>query len=403
VAAALVAWLLAVPAAAAALIGLATWAVRAAAAVRDRPGRDRPVIGTAANPGGSGIGATAGPTNAAGGHALKAGDQGGSRRGAGTGTGGSGAGWRAALDRCLASVLARVQVARGRVEQVVDYPVARLTPGRHDRGRIHLRGGRTAEDPSPPGGIVDEVREPATAALGLAAAGGAALAGLPAVVAACIGAATVLIRAALGALEQRADPPGQRPASPIDQGSIEAQWLDRARRATATFADVALGVTFAPLAEQTAMMRLQITETIGVLEGLAVRSSAARRVLERTDVQALATEAERLRAEHAWASGTVATLLGHSLAVVEARMDLHRQLQSARAGILARLELGVAQLEHLAARMTKLALGSALGSAPAPAELDEMVDHLAALRPGLLAAADDARRAHEPGAAAAAG
>jgi hypothetical protein len=32
-----------------------------------------------------------------------------------------------------------------------------------------------------------------------------------------------------------------------------------------------------------------------------------------------------------------------------------------------------------------------------------MVDRLAALRPGLLAAADDARRAHEPGAAAAAG
>ncbi|HEV8648923.1 MAG TPA: hypothetical protein VG276_05835 [Actinomycetes bacterium] len=434
-AAALAAWLLAVPAGVAVLIGFATWVVRTAVAALGRrggpsgapdrtlpPGLPAPVptarAGDARVPtagAGDARVPTPVPTAGAGDARVRtagAGDarvDGADRAPAAGWTGGGWplgravVVWRSALDRCLAAGRAVGGQVRRCVERVVDRPVARLTPGRHDRNRVRLRSQSAAEDPSPPAGIVDQVLEPVTLALGLAASGGAVLAGLPAVVAACIGAATVFIRAAVGALEQRATAPEQPPTSPIDLGSIEAQWLDRARRAAATFSDVALSVTSEPLAGQAAMMRLQITETLGVLEGLAVHSSAARRVLERTDVQALGAEAERLRAEHAWASGTVATLLGHSLATVEARMDLHGQLQTVRAGLLARLEIGIVHLEHLASRMTKLAVGSVLGPAPAPAELDELFARLAAVRPGLLAPADDARRAWDPGATAAAG
>jgi hypothetical protein len=239
----------------------------------------------------------------------------------------------------------------------------------------------------------------------VAASGAGLLAGVPLPASACIGAATVAIRAVLGALGERPGPPG-RPASAVDQDSIEGRWLDRARRAAVTFSDVALGVTSEPLAEQAAMTRLRVAETIDVLEGLAAGSSAARRVLERTDVHALGAEAERLRAEHAWASGAVATLVGHSLAAVEARIDLHQRLRTARAGILARLELGVVHLEGLADRVTRLALGSVLGPAPAPAELDALFDRLAAVRPGLVAGDEPdgpAPGSREPGAAAPAG
>jgi len=378
-AAALVAWLLAVPAGVALLIGVATWAVRAAVAVL----------------GGKGAAAAGGP-------AVVAVEWPGQDQRPGRAV----AAWRPALLRCLAAVRAAGRAARERVERVVDRPMARLAlgrlaPRRHDRTRARLRSQTAFEDPSPPAGIVGEVLEPVTLAVGLAAWGAAVVAGLPTVVAACIGGATVSIRAAVGALEQRVDPPGQRPASPIDQDSIEAQWLDRARRAAATCSDVALSVTSEPLAGQAEMTRQRLAETLTVLEGLAVRSSAARRALERTDVHALGAEAERLQAERAWASGEVAALLGRSLAAVEARMDLRGQLQTVRAGILARLEMGVVHLEHLAAQMAKLALSSVHGPAPVLAELDELFDRLAAVRSGLLAPADDARRAWEPGATAA--
>jgi len=369
---ALAAWLLAVPAGAAVVIGLATWGIRTAAAVLGRQG-----------------GLTGGlpPRIPVAGMPVVV-------------------AWRSALDRCLSAVRAAGGQVWGWGERMVDRPVALVTPGRHHSSRARLRARTAAEDSSPPPGIVDEVLDPLTLGLGLAASGAALLAGLPGVAAACVGAAAVLLRAAVGALE-RAGPPGQRPAlgpaSPIDPGSIEAQWLERARWAAAAFSDAALGVTSEPFAEQAAAMRLQITQTLGVLEVLAVRSSAARRALDRTDVQALGAEAERLRAERAWASGTVAQLLGHSLAAVEARMDLQGQLQSVRAGILARLEMSTVHLEHLAGRMTKPALSSAVGPALAPGELDELFDRLAAVRSGLLAPTDDGWRAWEPGATAAAG
>ena len=373
---ALAAWLLAVPAGAAVVIGLATWGIRTAAAVLGRQGDLTgglpPRIPVAGMP------------------VVVA--------------------WRSALDRCLSAVRAAGGQVWGWGERMVDRPVALVTPGRHHSSRARLRARTAAEDSSPPPGIVDEVLDPLTLGLGLAASGAALLAGLPGAAAACVGAATVLLRAAVGALG-RAGPPGQRPAlapaSPIDPGSIEAQWLERARWAAAAFSDAALSMTSEPFAGQAAAMRLamrlQITETLGVLEGLAVRSSAARRALDRTDVQALGAEAERLQAERAWASGTVAQLLGHSLAAVEARMDLQGQLQSVRAGILARLEMSTVHLEHLAGRMAKLALSSAVGPALAPGEVDELFDRLAAVRSGVLAPTDDGWRAWEPGATAAAG
>ncbi|HYT25142.1 MAG TPA: hypothetical protein VEP73_01465 [Actinomycetota bacterium] len=404
VAAALTAWLLAVPLPAAVLIGAVTWAVRAAAA-RRRPGLD---------PGGEG---RADPPVAGGNPRVLAGAPArtrgfppwpalGEEPSPVTATG------RSALDRCLAVALAAGGTARRRVERVVDRTATRLTHARHDRDR-HARhdrdrgGSPVAGDPPPPPGIAAEMLEPATLLLGLAAVAAAVLAGVPTAVAACTGAATVCVRAAAGALGRRAGPPGQRPASPIDPGSIEAQWLDRARGAAATFSEVVLSATSGPLAEQAPTMRLRIAQTVSVLEGLAARSSAARRVLERTDVQALAAEADRLRAEHAWTSGTVAALLGRSLAAVEARGDAHRQLQAARAGILARVEMGIVHLERLAAGATRLALASAPGPPPS-AELDELLESLAALRPGLLeadapAVDDPAWRAWASGAAASAG
>jgi hypothetical protein len=174
-------------------------------------------------------------------------------------------------------------------------------------------------------------------------------------------------------------------ASPIEPGSVEADWVGRARRAAATFGEIALGLTQDPLADRAVMLRLEVTETVGILERLAVRSSVAGRVLERTDVDALGAEAGLLRAERDLAGGTTAALVGRSLAATQARIDLHRQLQAARDGVLARLEMGVVHLERTTERMTTIAVASVLAAELPVAQLAELHESLAAVRPGLLA------------------
>jgi hypothetical protein len=175
------------------------------------------------------------------------------------------------------------------------------------------------------------------------------------------------------------------PPSPVVPGSVEADWLGRARRAAATFGEIALGLSQEPLADRAVLLRFEMTETVGILERLAVRSSVAARVLGRSDVHALGAEAALLRAEQDLAGGTTAALVGRSLAATEARIDLHHQLRSTRDGVLARLELGVVHLERITERMTTIAVASVLAAELPVAELAELHESLAAIRPGLLA------------------
>jgi hypothetical protein len=176
-----------------------------------------------------------------------------------------------------------------------------------------------------------------------------------------------------------------RSVFPMEPDSVEADWIGRARRAAATFGEIALGLTQEPLADRAVLLRLEMTETVGILERLAVRSSVAGRVLERTDVRALGVEADLLRAEQALASGTTAALVGRSLAATEARVDLHHQLRSTRDGVLARLEMGIVHLERITERMTTIAVASVLAPKLPVAELAELHESLVAVRPGLLA------------------
>jgi hypothetical protein len=272
---------------------------------------------------------------------------------------------------------------RQRVDRVLERPISRLNPARHGRDRERLRPQLVGEDQAAPS-VAREALEPVTLLLGVAAAAAAILAGLAPALGVAIGAVTVLVRAAVGAAEQRPEPAPRRPVSPIDPGSVEAEWIDRARRAVATFGEVTVGLTQEPFADRAALLRLKVTETVGVLERLAVRASAARRVLERTDTQALANEAARLRAEQAWADGTTAALISRALAATEARLDLHHQLQATRDGIMARLEMGIVHLERVTERMTRLAVATVLAPEPPVAELAELHDSVVAIRPGLL-------------------
>jgi hypothetical protein len=173
--------------------------------------------------------------------------------------------------------------------------------------------------------------------------------------------------------------------SPVEAGSVEADWVGRARRAAATFAEIALGLTQEPLADRAVLLRLEMAETVGILERLAGRSSVAGRVLGRTEVRALGAEAGLLRAERDLAGGTTAALVGRALAATEARIDLHQQLQAAREGVLARLEMGVVHLERTTERMTSIAVASVLAAELPVADLAELHESLAAIRPGLLA------------------
>jgi hypothetical protein len=175
------------------------------------------------------------------------------------------------------------------------------------------------------------------------------------------------------------------PASPVEPGSVEVDWIGRARGAAATLGEITLGLTQEPLADRAVLLRFEMGETVGILERLAVRSSVAARVLDRTDVHALGAEAELLRAERDLAGGATAALVGRSLAATEARVDLHHQLQAARDGVLARLELGVVHLERITERVTTVAVASVLAAELPVAELAELHESLAAVRPGLLA------------------
>jgi hypothetical protein len=242
-------------------------------------------------------------------------------------------------------------------------------------------------------GLKQELSEPWGLLLGATAAGVAWAADLPLLVAGGVGVAAWATKAAMAALERRRDQPRTARKLPVDARSPEGQWLLRARRAAATFDDLAGAMSAGPLAERVAMMQPQVDDTVETLERLAGQAGAAGQALGRIDAGFLAGEAERLGAARARASGEIAAEVDRSLASVQAQQQVHGRLATARRGVLARLESGTLGLESLVARVVELSAMAAAGPTGDTGAVDQLTDELEGIRQGLAETEEVSRQA----------
>ena len=240
----------------------------------------------------------------------------------------------------------------------------------------------------------DDLAEPWGLLLGATAGGVAWAVGLPVLLAAGVGAAAWLTRAAAARLERvrgRALPARRR--LPVEPRSPEGRWLERAQRAAEGFSQLGQDMDEGPLAERVAMMAPKVRDTVAALERLAGQATAVGQAAARLDDDFLASEARRLRAGRARASGDVAAELDRSLASVQAQRDVLRRLTAARDSVLARLESGTLGLESLVARLVELETMAAGGPTDDLGTVEQLSDELEGIRQGLAETEEVSRRA----------
>jgi hypothetical protein len=241
----------------------------------------------------------------------------------------------------------------------------------------------------------DELGNPWGLLLGATAGGVAWATGLPALAGAAIGGAVWLTRAVAARLERRGEaarelPPRRLPVEPL---APEGRWLERARRAAASFSQLGEGMGGGALRERVALMAPKVRDTVEALERLAGQATAVGQAIARLDGRFLAAEAERLRADRARASGEVASELDRSLASVRAQREVLGRLATARDNVLARLESGTLGLESLVARLVELEAMAAAGPAGDLGAVDQLSDELEGIRQGVAETEEVSRRA----------
>jgi hypothetical protein len=240
----------------------------------------------------------------------------------------------------------------------------------------------------------DDLAEPWGLLLGATAGGTAWAVGLPALLAAGVGAAAWLTRAAVARLERGRSRalPGRR-RLPVERRAPEGRWLERAQRAAEGFSQLGQGMSEGPLAERVAMMAPKVRDTVAALDRLAGQATAVGQAVARLDPHFLAAEAERLRAGRARASDDVAAELDRSLASVQAQRDVLGRLSAARDSVLARLESGTLGLESLVARLVELEAMAAGGPTGDLDTVEQLSDELEGIRQGLAETEEVSRRA----------
>jgi hypothetical protein len=242
-------------------------------------------------------------------------------------------------------------------------------------------------------GFKQELAEPWGLLLGATAGGVAWAANLPVLVAGGVGLAVWATKAGVAALERRRSLPEGARRLPVDARAPEGRWLLRARRAAATFADLAGGMPAGPLAERVATMRPEVDDTVQALERLAGQAGAAGQALGRIDARFLDAEADRLGAARGGASGEIAAELDRSLASVRAQQQVYGRLANARGGVLARLESGTLGLESLVARVVELSAMAAAGPTGDTGAVEALTDELEGIRQGLAETEEVSRQA----------
>jgi hypothetical protein len=245
-------------------------------------------------------------------------------------------------------------------------------------------------------GLRDEVTEPWGLLLGATAGGLAWATGVPPAVAGAVAVVVWATKAGTAALQGRRERPdrqvkgGRRLA--VTSSSPERWWLDRGRQALASFDDLAGSLAAGPLAERVASMRPPVADTLATLDRLAGQASAAGTALGRLDPARLDNEAARLRGEQARATGEAAGYFTRALASVESQRQIVHRLSEARAGVLARMESSVLELEGVVARLVELT-AMATGPATEVGQLEQVADELEGVRRGLAEAEELSRRA----------
>ena len=235
--------------------------------------------------------------------------------------------------------------------------------------------------------LKDEARDPWTYILGALVGGTAWAVGVPVLAAAGVGAAVLGVKAAIGsALGGAGRGPQERPDLPVDAQSPERQWLDRAKRAVASFRDLAGSVPEGIVSERSRSIGEQSDKTLEGLRRLAGQATSTRHVFEHVDLDRLAEEGRRLQVTlNATADPDIHEEIERSLESVREQMDIGARLQQSLAMLLARMESGALGLERLVAQLAEILALSETATSPVEgaAQLEALADELEGLRSGL--------------------
>jgi hypothetical protein len=240
--------------------------------------------------------------------------------------------------------------------------------------------------------FVRELAEPWGLLLGATSAGVAWAVQLPVVAALGVGVAVLAARAGVALVTREKEPPA-REARVLDvtPGSAEAGWLQRAEHAADGFVSLSDSLGSGPLADRVADMEPVVRETLSTLQRLAGRASATGKALSRVDLEAVAREQRRLKAELRSAHEDVRGDLESALNAVQAQADVHTRLSGARDKLLAQLQSGALGLDSLVARVAELTAATTDFAVDTGA-VRELSDQLEGIRQGVLETEQATRR-----------
>jgi uncharacterized protein YoaH (UPF0181 family) len=240
-------------------------------------------------------------------------------------------------------------------------------------------------------GLRDELTEPWGMLLAATAGGLAWAIQLPTPAAIGIAAAAYATKVGIAVVTGR---PARRPArngtQRIDRKTEEGRWLTRAEDAVASFPELSAG----PVADRLGSLGPQAQDTVDTLHQLAYRGITLGNALRRIDAGKLRAEHERLTEARFMATPDITADLDRSLASVDAQLDVHQRLRSARSKVIAQLESGTLGLESLVARAVELSASSSDHlTDDATHTIDNLTDELEGIRRGITETEETTRRA----------
>jgi hypothetical protein len=181
---------------------------------------------------------------------------------------------------------------------------------------------------------------------------------------------------------------------PPRRGSIAEQWLDRARAADRSLAELARSPGSAAARDQLAGVRTGAAEALTTMRRLAGQVTAVEDAADRIQPARLEIERDRLAAGVAAASSErVRADRQRSLDSMTDQLQVAARLAGARDELLARMQATVLTLEGLVARTAEVLAMSVSGGVDSSADrLEDLSAELDGLRSGLAEAEAVSRR-----------
>ncbi|MCU1690704.1 MAG: hypothetical protein JWN61_2493 [Pseudonocardiales bacterium] len=185
-------------------------------------------------------------------------------------------------------------------------------------------------------------------------------------------------------------PPGQEKLPEPPAGSLEAQLVERARRAVVTLAEISSTTTDQWSREQIDGVRGEAGQVVPDLLRAAQRLTTASAARARISVP----ELERYQADLARRRAGTPEDLQRSRASVQAQLDIAARLDETCETLASRLESAVLDLETLTAQAAEVS-ASTVTSLDTSRPVEDLIAQLASVREGLRAADDYSRKALE--------